>query len=146
MGYALQQEVQLETRECGACGILFAAPKSFWAERRRTGAGWYCPNGHSRIFTETDVQKLQKQLDAEKQRVEFLKREIESQRGQLTAAKGQVTKARNKLKRVSHGVCPECHRTFVNVARHMQSKHGAVCNQPPEGAVLRSERELERGG
>lgn len=142
MGYALRQDVQLETHECGECGIVFAAPRAFWDERRRTGKGWSCPNGHSRIFTETDVQKLQKQLDAEKHRAEMFRREADEQRKQAIAARGQVTKARNKLARVDKGVCPECNRSFANVARHMRSKHGVECNQPPEGAVLRGEGDM----
>ena len=33
-------------------------------------------------------------------------------------------KLARKLKRVGRGVCPECNRTFQNLASHMACKHG----------------------
>lgn len=41
----------------------------------------------------------------------------------LNDAERAVKKAQNKLKRVERGVCPECNRTFNNLARHMACKH-----------------------
>lgn len=131
--------VQLEDHVCGTCGIPYAAPDYFWRERKKDGAGFYCPNGHNRHFSETEEAKLKKE-------VERLKGEVEWQRGraaakdkELIAQKGLTTKAKKKLERIEKGVCPECNRTFANVARHMQSKHGVECNKPPKGSKLRSE-------
>jgi len=35
-----------------------------------------------------------------------------------------AAKAQRKLKRVHRGVCPDCNRSFENLARHMHTKHG----------------------
>ena len=134
---AIQVSVNLESHTCGTCGIPFAAPDYFWAQRKRDGQGYSCPNGHSWVYTETEAQKLEKQLDTEKQRVEFFKRQTESERSQHVATKGLLTKAKKALARVENGVCPKCNRTFKQLAKHMQSKHGIECNQPPEGSKVR---------
>jgi len=98
----------------------------------------FCPNGHSQVYVgKTEAQKLQDLLDAEKRRVEMFRRENQEKERQLSAQKGLTTKFKNKLARVDNGVCPECNRTFQNVARHMQSKHGVKCNQPPKGSKVR---------
>jgi hypothetical protein len=114
-GLAIQYTVTLEEHTCGECGITFAAPVSFWEERRRSYTkDWYCPNGHNRHFIgETEAEKLARELEAERRRVAF-----EQNRAQ------QLEKDLGKLrKRIANGVCPECHRSFTNLRRHMATKH-----------------------
>lgn len=110
---------------CGECGVIFWAPEFLMAERQRTGQRWYCPNGHCRLYAETDAQKLQKELDAEKQRVQM-------ERSMRFSAEAQRDRAQKELKRVqkriSAGVCTCCNRTFQNLSRHMQTKHPEVKN------------------
>jgi len=120
---AIQIQVQLESRTCGTCGLPFAAPDYFWRQRKRDGESYTCPNGHSWHFSETEAMELQKQLDAEKQRVEAYKRQMEFEKNQHNATKGLLTKARKKIARVENGVCPECKRSFQNLRRHMETKH-----------------------
>lgn len=120
---AIKIAVNLESHTCGTCGIPFAAPDYFWSQRKRDGQGYYCPNGHSWVYTETEAIRLQKQLDAEKQRVEAFKRQMEFERSQHVVTRGLLTKARKKIARVENGVCPECKRSFQNLRRHMESKH-----------------------
>ena len=131
----------LEEMTCGSCGIIFAAPQDFFNERRRGGAnaeqGWYCPNGHSRVFRETEAQKLQRELDSARKSLEFEKaqranaeREREATERRLSAQFGENTKLR---KRISHGVCPCCHRTFKQVAAHMAKKHPEYPQVTPKG-------------
>jgi len=45
---------------------------------------------------------------------------IEMERRRVSAARGRVTKIK---RRVQHGVCPCCNRTFSNLASHMKTKH-----------------------
>lgn len=112
---------------CGDCGIEFQVPSQFYRERKETGKTWYCPNGHSRVFRESDADKYRREAERLKQQAAQKDDEIKWQREQrelaerrLSAAKGQITKIR---KRVGHGVCPCCNRTFENLNRHMASKH-----------------------
>lgn len=131
MSAVLKYEVQLESQTCGECGITFAAPSGFWRERRNSGEGWYCPNGHSRVYRETDVEKLRKEmqakLDAKERELQWAQRgreeyrkKAEASKRKLTATKGALTKTK---KRIANGVCPCCNRQFANLHRHMTTKH-----------------------
>jgi len=116
MGLAIQTTIEYETMECGECGILFALSMSFYRERKELGKAWYCPNGHSRVFRESVVEKLRKDLEAER------KRRIEPW-DRANRAEAEVEKARRKLSRVGKGVCPWCKRSFQNLKRHVACKH-----------------------
>ena len=58
---------------CGKCGIVFFVPKSFYDQRINNGDDWHCPNGHKRIFTEPEVNKLERRLDEKEKEIEKLK-------------------------------------------------------------------------
>lgn len=122
MGYALriQTALQFTTIECGECGIIFAVQESFRSKLQETGQGWYCPNGHCRVYTETTVQKLQKELDSQREETERQRRlRIDAERRTI-AQRAVVTKLK---RRVNHGVCPHCSRTVAQMARHIRAKH-----------------------
>lgn len=111
------QVVQLVTEECCHCGVIFGLTTQLRDERIKDHRGFYCPNGHSQSFVgETEAEKNARLLREEQARhARTIARLNEEQ-----AAK---TKAERKLKRVGRGVCPECNRTFGNLARHMACKH-----------------------
>lgn len=127
MAQTLTRQVILETMTCGECGIVFAAPASFWRERREEHRGWYCPNGHSRIFTETEADRLRQALAANERELarriaqldqaEARARELDQEARTSKAALARVQR------RVQHGVCPCCNRTFQNLQRHMHGQH-----------------------
>ena len=99
--------------ECGECGVLFWVTRAFYRERRNRKLGWCCPNGHSRVFRESEVDAL--------------KRELEEERSKLAGAQFELMAAEKKVrrleKRAKNGVCPCCHRQFAQLTRHMKSKH-----------------------
>ena len=105
---------------CGQCGIIFSVPEYWRSEKQRTGYSWYCPNGHCRVYTESDTEKYRKLLQEEKDRhAKTLSRLNEAE-----AAEQKTTKELNRVKkRVHAGVCPCCNRTFQQLARHMKAKH-----------------------
>jgi len=120
MGYAIPISVQMSDMECGECGIQFSVPETWRAEKQRTGASWYCPNGHSRVYRESDAEKARKALAEEKQRhATTLARLNEAE---LAERKAQTEMKRMK-RRAAAGVCPCCNRTFQQLARHMKTKH-----------------------
>ncbi len=122
--YAVGHDVQLETMVCGECGITYAMPKQRLDEsRKRSGYHFYCPNGHARIFTESEADKLKKELDQVKQRNAQLANQISNERRAAEKERKRI------MKRANSGVCQHCHRTFTNVARHMKTKHPKECNQ-----------------
>lgn len=120
MGYALPITVQMTVMECGECGIQFSVPETWRAEKQHNGSGWYCPNGHSRVYRETDVDKLKRVLAEEQRRhAQTLSRLNEAE-----AAERKVQKAMRRMqKRSAAGLCPCCNRTFQQLARHMKTKH-----------------------
>jgi hypothetical protein len=105
---------------CCACGLVFVVPTTWEKARRSDGKGFNCPNGHSLTFGETEVDRLRKQLSEKERSLSWALERASSTERRLTAAKGETTKLR---KRIANGVCPDCHRHFTNLERHIASKH-----------------------
>lgn len=106
--------------QCGMCGINFTMPLVFQQERQQNGGTWYCPNGHPRVYRESDVDTLKRQL-AEKDRL--LASERERAATNYAARERAERKLRKIERRTSGGVCPCCNRTFNALTRHMKTKH-----------------------
>lgn len=120
--------VTLWVSDCPVCAVVFAMPKAMEKDRRENGQSFFCPNGHSLSFRETEADRLRKQLasvDADRKYAWQVYQEADADRKRTAASlrvtKGHLTRLKN---RVEAGVCIHCNRTFQNVARHMQSKHG----------------------
>jgi len=111
---------ELTTMICGECGCEFAIPEDMRAEKQRNGGSWMCPNGHSRIYKESDAVKFKRLYEQEQ-------REAASLRETAAAAKRAQQKAEKKIeqikKRTAAGICPCCNRTFSQLAKHMHAKH-----------------------
>ena len=97
------------------------------ARRKADGESFFCPNGHSAAYKETEADKLRRERDRLTQRLAEKDDAIARQRNlreaaerQLSAARGRITKIKN---RVSKGVCPCCNRQFSNLHRHMTTEH-----------------------
>lgn len=114
---------------CGTCGIIFSVPDGWLAERRADKTAFWCPNGHQRAFVESPADRLRRDLDFMKQenaRLEEQAREAERREAEAIRAADMATKDRDRLRRrLNGGACPDCNRTFADLARHMHTKHGA---------------------
>jgi len=110
------------------CGIAFAVPSSWDAQKRKDHTNFYCPNGHSQHYTEqSEEEKLRAERDRLAQRIAQRDDEIRHQRElraaaerQLSATRGVVTRVKT---RVANGVCPCCKRSFSDLRQHMATKH-----------------------
>lgn len=119
---------QMGSEVCCNCGIEFAMPLAFQnACRADSKKSFYCPNGHGQHYATSEADKLRRERDRLKQDAARLQDEIREAREagaaaqrQASAFKGVATRIRN---RVQNGVCPCCNRTFLDLARHMASKH-----------------------
>jgi hypothetical protein len=119
---------------CCECSCTFAIDDTLndrarvWKKR-----SVYCPScGTCQGWGgETPDQKIRREMEAELVRVkrnnEYLEatakwqeERAEAAERSLSATKGVVTRIKN---RVSKGVCPCCNRTFVDLQRHMHTKH-----------------------
>jgi len=50
--------VQLTHMTCGECGSHFAIDEKKYDRCKKTGESWHCPNGHERVFSKPENQKL----------------------------------------------------------------------------------------
>jgi hypothetical protein len=121
---------------CCQCDEIFGMCGATYQTLERSGATWHCPFGHRQHFTlgPSEADKLRAALQKQEQETRKAREEAERERrwrleGQeqrqhlerrLAATRGVNTRMRN---RVANGVCPCCNRTFVNLARHMSTKH-----------------------
>jgi hypothetical protein len=119
---------------CGKCGIEFHVPKRWQTDRRESKETFWCPNGHPRVYCESEADVIRRERDRLKQQIaerdDAIRREQNWRRAErdgreaaerrASAARGQVTRLKN---RASAGVCPCCNRTFSQLARHMAEKH-----------------------
>lgn len=111
--------------DCITCGVRFFVPLSMYNRAKENSGFFSCPSGHSQGWPkgEAEIDRIRRERDLLKQkmaRVEDEKREAERQ---VETARRETARLR---RRVSHGVCPCCARTFVNLARHMKSKHPEI--------------------
>lgn len=116
------------------CGIEHAVPENLHRahlQSRDTGRDpqhIYCPLGHKWIAAgESEADRLKSELARANQRLDQANAAIRDEREQkhavqrrLSAQQGVTKRMRN---RVQKGVCPCCNRHFVNLQRHMQTKH-----------------------
>jgi DNA repair exonuclease SbcCD ATPase subunit len=120
MGLVKAVEIEMTDMTCGQCGIVFSVPEWWRAEKQKGGDGWYCPNGHPRVYRESDAAKAQRELQAEKDRHRVTLARLNQAESEKAAAKAKAAKL---AKRAKHGVCPCCKRKFAQLARHMKSRH-----------------------
>lgn len=107
--------------ECGDCGALFGITNDFITQRQQDHKTFYCPNGHSRYYPqENEEERLKRLLNNAESNVAHVREALAREKSSHAATKGKLTKT---LNRVEKGVCPHCNRTFINVQRHMHSKH-----------------------
>ena len=120
MGELLRLSRALTTVDCGNCGGSYAINERYRREREQARGFWTCPYCKcSWGYGEGENDRLRRELVAERSRKELaLARE-----NQERAAKEKLAR---KLNRVGRGVCPECNRSFQNLALHMNCKHGGV--------------------
>ena len=121
-------ELQLETRECNECHIIYGVPMEFIKWRREDHKTFWCPNGHARHFPqENEAEALRTKLRAEnlaRESAERRAREAEQSNQLAIEAKLKLERAvKRAAKRTAAGVCPCCPRTFTNLARHIATKH-----------------------
>lgn len=120
--------VEYEYTTCPVCGIHYAVDKVVMKYKSNAPTtdkhrGWYCPNGHSLVFTTSEV-------DRQRQRAERAEQERARLLDELAAAERKI---KRQEKRAAAGTCPCCNRTFTNMGRHMKTKHPDYAKVVPLG-------------
>lgn len=122
MSYAIPIQLQhaFVTITCYKCGVIFAVDDGLKSNWQRDKTEFFCPNGHGQSYTESEADRLKRELTTAQRDRDFQKSRAESLDKRLKNE--QAASARLK-KRVSVGVCPCCQRTVSQLARHMKTKH-----------------------
>lgn len=108
------------------CGMRHAIPSEMRRHQEREhdrGASFYvyCPLGHTHAPTgESGAEKLRKSLQWASDERARVAAERDQAEASARAYKGAATKAK---KRAAAALCPCCSRSFVQLRRHMKSKH-----------------------
>jgi hypothetical protein len=120
----------LTTTDCITCGVTYAIPTTLYDQHKKMGGFHHCPNGHQQGWSAdgtSDFANLRRERDRLAQKIAEKDDEIKLQRERReaadrreAAARGVATRLKN---RAINGVCPCCHRTVSQLARHMKSKH-----------------------
>jgi hypothetical protein len=119
MTHTMEYTETLTVTSCW-CGINVAIPDNLYSyARRKKSYAIYCPLGHTFVFNSTTEERLAQ----EREKSARLQARLDQADASLIAQRAATTRVKNKLKRVEAGVCPQCNRTFQNLARHMKSKH-----------------------
>jgi hypothetical protein len=128
----ISHDVTLVVETCCNCGTPFGIEANLQENFRRHGASFYCPNGHKQYYAQTTdakIKELERQLKTAQDNSKFYRGEAEHKARQLSATRGVLTRTKN---RIHNGVCPCCNRQFVNLARHMKTKHADYTQEEPE--------------
>ena len=120
----VEVSVELLPITCAQCGCVFGLSRTMYDNLRAVGGGFFCVNGHSLTYGETEVQRLRKEkarltstLDQERaQRHEERER---AKRAEATL-KGHVTRLKNQA---ATGQCPCCDKAFPDLEAHMKESH-----------------------
>ena len=118
--HTITHEVIMIIEECANCRMLFGITRDFKDSLLTKGGSFYCPQGHGLNYGKSENDKLKSWLEQERNNTQWWKEEAESKARSLSATKGVLTRTK---KRLSGGACPCCNRQFVNLARHMNTKH-----------------------
>lgn len=131
---ALKFDIRFSVLDCASCKMMFALPDDVISRYLGNGQRFYCPEGHSNVYRdnreailEREAAKLRKDLEDEQRRRVFAQENAAAERAareqterRLSATKGAKTRIVNRIK---NGVCPCCNRTFIDLQRHMKTKH-----------------------
>lgn len=110
----------LKEIECGECTIDFAIPEIMYHKRLQDGRTFFCPAGHQISWSDNENDRLRETIKEKEQQLERTARFLSA-----TEHRNQklLKEQKRVARRVTNGVCPCCNRTFINLQRHMKTKH-----------------------
>lgn len=128
------------------CGVVYGISTGYGDRRRKDGQSFYCPNGHSQSYGKSEADRLraeklqlESQLSFARDQRDRMEKKFEHQKIETRTQKGRATRFKNDrdrtLARIANGICPCCNRHFVNVERHMTTKHPGYKLPEEEGAA-----------
>lgn len=102
------------------CSVALAIPEDLYGWAMVTGGGVYCPLGHSFVYSDSENEKLKRELKWAKDRAASDRARADQVEASLRATKGHVTRLR---KRTLAGECPVCGQHLRDLQRHVARQH-----------------------
>lgn len=116
---SIEVSVTINHQYCANCGVHFGLDAYHESKLREDGRRFFCPNGHSLVFSSENA-RLKKQLEEAQRERTAAKCEAMAERHDREVAQ---KKLENAQKRAKSGMCPFCTRSFTNLQRHCATKH-----------------------
>lgn len=124
----------LEIIECYKCHVHFGMTQDHTARCKRDGDSFYCPNGHSQCYTETDLSRAKSEAAKARQEAAQAKKDADTYykwykeqseikaatERRLSATRGAHTRLKNSI---AAGKCPCCGKNVIQLEAHMRTKH-----------------------
>lgn len=131
------RSIELTTINCGVCGGSYAINEAYRLEKYQTGGSWNCP--YCRVAwgyaNNSENARLKRDLEWQKARVtreEIARKHAEDERDTAESRRRAEKAAKTRIKnRIANGVCPCCNRSFVDLHRHMETKHPGYAGDRP---------------
>ena len=84
-------------KKCPVCGICYAVDEDVMAYKERAPAsdkdrGWYCPNGHSLVFRESEADEQRRRAERQEQENARLRQSLDYQRSLRETAERSALK------------------------------------------------------
>ncbi len=112
------------THECWVCGVMFAITQDTERRLRNDGGTLFCPKGCHLSFGEADITKVKREkLEIEQRMQAQINQERHARLVAEKAAKTATAAKRKVERRIAHGVCPCCNKTFADLSHHMIENH-----------------------
>ena len=118
-----QATIEMVQEHCCNCHMTFWMPASFQKQCReqKPHKQFWCPAGHPQHYVgETELERerrARQQLQQQNARLHDEARDALMARNKATA------ELKRHQRRAKAGLCPCCNRSFVNMQRHMKTKH-----------------------
>jgi len=111
------------------CGRTFAMTSTMENHYRNNKKAFACPycKGTQGFYGKNEEERLKDKVKMLRDEVNFSNNQISKEREKTKYAKRQTAYQKGVItkikKRVKHGICPCCNRTFKQLAAHMKNKH-----------------------
>ncbi len=124
----LKTVIDLYIQNCYLCGVPFGLTVNYRRRLLDQGrrATFYCPNGHGQVYTVSKDDELTEAQAARQRAEEEAVRLRAANDGLLTDLAANRKELRRMRTRAKAGLCSFCHRHFVNMEKHMVTKHGTL--------------------
>lgn len=120
-GIQYQKTIIMVTVQCCSCGVVFGMPSDLNERFKDDPTKMFsCPNGHEQHYSKS---KSQREIDKLKRDLEDTQDLLAQKEATAIQLEGQLKSEKRKLKRLEKGVCHCCNRSFVNLKRHIETKH-----------------------